>query len=88
MAQQFQGQQIQAQLRADKVLDTQGLLCPMPVIQASGAIKDLAAGQYLKILATDPGSKADFPAWAESLGHRLVSQEDNHGVYVYWVQKG
>jgi TusA-related sulfurtransferase len=82
MTQQFQA------LKVDRELDTRGLLCPMPVIQASGAIKALASGQVLKILATDPGSKADLPAWAEELGHQLLRHEEDQGVYAYWVQKG
>jgi TusA-related sulfurtransferase len=82
MTQQFQTTKV------DRELDTRGLLCPLPVIQASGAIKGLTSGQVLKILATDPGSKADFPAWAEELGHRLLRHEEDHGVYAYWIQKG
>jgi len=75
-------------LAADQVLDTRGLLCPMPVIHAAGAMKGLSSGQTLKVMASDPGSRADFPAWADSLGHRLLQQEHNNGLYVYWIQKG
>lgn len=74
--------------REDQVLDTCGTLCPMPVIRASQSIKTLAQGQVLKVLATDPGSKADFPAWAEASGHRLLKQEAEAGVFMYWIQKG
>ncbi len=80
-------QKVQESPKEDSVLDARGKLCPMPVIQAAGAIKALASGQVLKILATDPGSKADFPAWAESLGHRLLKQEAKDGLFTYWVQK-
>ena len=41
MTQQFQATKV------DRELDTRGLLCPMPVIQASGAIKGLVSGQVL-----------------------------------------
>ena len=80
-------QQIKEPAKEDSILDARGQLCPMPVIQASGAMKGLASGQVLKILATDPGSKADFPAWAESLGHRLLKQEAKDGLFTYWIQK-
>ncbi len=82
MTQQFQTTKV------DRELNTRGLLCPMPVIQAFEAMKGLVSGQTLRIVATDPGSKADFPAWADSLGHRLLRQEEDHGVYAYWIQKG
>ncbi|MBI4329610.1 MAG: sulfurtransferase TusA family protein [Chloroflexi bacterium] len=60
----------------------------MPVIQASNAVRALATGQVLKILATDPGSKADFPAWAEATGNKLLKHEAKDGLFTYWIQKG
>ena len=81
-------QQVKEPPKEDSVLDTRGQLCPMPVIKAAGAIKALASGQVLKVLATDPGSKADFPAWAESLGHLLLKYEAKDGLFTYWIKKG
>ncbi|MBI4298172.1 MAG: sulfurtransferase TusA family protein [Chloroflexi bacterium] len=75
-------------MKDDKVLDTRGKLCPMPVIEASLVMKDLISGHVLKVLATDPGSKADFPAWAEASGHRLLKQEAKDTIFTYWIQKG
>lgn len=75
------------ELRESKVLDARGFLCPMPVIQAFNAMAALAPGEVLKVLATDPGSQADFPAWAEATGHRLVKHEAKDGLYTYWIQK-
>ncbi|MBI2165536.1 MAG: sulfurtransferase TusA family protein [Chloroflexi bacterium] len=77
-----------SQFNADHVLDVKNQLCPLPVIKASEVIQALASGQVLHILATDPGSKADIPAWAEALGHKLLKQEAANGVFEYWVQKG
>ena len=80
-------QQLQ-DLKEDQVLDTRGLLCPMPVVKVSQVIRGLTSGQVLKILATDPGSKADMPAWAEATGNPLLRQETDKGIYVYWIRKG
>ena len=75
-------------IKEDRLLDCKGLLCPMPVVKAYQAIKDLAPGQVLKVLATDPGSKADFPAWAEATGNRLLGQRTGQdSTYAYWIQK-
>lgn len=39
-----------------QTLDGQGLSCPLPVIKLSKAIKTIAAGESIEMLATDPGS--------------------------------
>ena len=44
-------------------LDARGLNCPMPVLKAKKALKDLAAGDTLRVMATDPGSVSDFSAF-------------------------
>lgn len=48
----------------------------MPIVQLSLRVKDLEAGDLLKVEATDPAFKADVAAWSEMTGHRLVSLED------------
>lgn len=72
---------------ADRVLDVKGLKCPMPVIKAKKAIEELAVGQVLEVVATDPGSMADFRAWTKNTGHELVSAEEAGGVYTYRIKK-
>ena len=36
-------------------------------------------GQLLRLTATDPGARADIPAWCRMTGHTLVTEE--HPVY-------
>ncbi|MFN3974731.1 MAG: sulfurtransferase TusA family protein [Dehalococcoidia bacterium] len=71
-----------------QTLDTSGTLCPLPVIRAKQAMDKLAPGQVLKVIATDPGSKADIPSWARSAGHRLLQQAAEGKRFIFWVQKG
>ncbi|MGL1231772.1 sulfurtransferase TusA family protein, partial [Vibrio parahaemolyticus] len=54
-------------------LDARRLLCPMPVIRTQNAVKKLAVGDMLLVLASDPGVLQDIPAWARVHGHRIVS---------------
>jgi tRNA 2-thiouridine synthesizing protein A len=65
--------------KAAKVLDTKGLLCPMPVIKTSQAIKEVPVGGILEVLATDPGSKPDLVAWAKMTGNELVEMSEDEG---------
>ena len=71
-----------------KVLDAKGLACPMPVVRARKAMKDLEAGEILEIHATDKGSVADMAAWSKSGGHTLLKQTEENGVFLFWIQKG
>ncbi len=57
---------------ADKVLDAKGLNCPLPILKAKKALKDVPDGGTLEILATDPGSVADFAAFSRTTGNEIV----------------
>ncbi len=53
-------------------LNLRGLLCPMPVVKISQAIKTVPVGEIVEAFASDPGVLADIPAWARSSGNELV----------------
>jgi TusA-related sulfurtransferase len=78
----------QTNIHVDAELDARGLLCPMPVVKAAKEIKGLEPGQVLKIMATDRGSIADMPAWAEDTGNELLEWHEEGEVLVYFVRKG
>jgi tRNA 2-thiouridine synthesizing protein A len=62
-------------MNIDKEIDTRGLNCPLPILKAKKALTDMASGQMLKIVATDPGSVRDFQAFAKQTGNELVDQQ-------------
>ena len=72
---------------ADKVLDAKGLNCPLPILRAKKALKDVDAGGTLEILATDPGSVADFQAFSRTTGHELMEHSEEGGVYRFLLRK-
>ena len=71
---------------AEHLLDTKGLNCPMPVIQAKKAMKAVPRGGMLKVLTTDPGSVTDFQAFCRATGHELVERDVADGVYSYLIK--
>lgn len=75
-------------LKVDAELDACGLSCPLPLLKAKLALKDLPSGALLKVSATDAGSQRDFRAFATLAGHRLEREEVEGGVYRYWLRKG
>ncbi|MBK0394564.1 sulfurtransferase TusA family protein [Ramlibacter algicola] len=62
-------------MQIDKEIDTRGLNCPLPILRAKKALTDMASGQLLKVVATDPGSLRDFQAFARQTGNELVDQQ-------------
>ena len=72
---------------ADKVLDAKGLNCPLPILKAKKALKDMEPGQILQVLSTDPGSIADFQAFSRTTGNELVEHSEDGGVYDFLIRK-
>ena len=71
---------------ADATLDAKGLNCPLPILKAKKAIKDVPSGGTLEILATDPGAVADFEAFCRQTGHELMEQSEEGGVYRFVIK--
>ncbi|WP_129113570.1 sulfurtransferase TusA family protein [Halegenticoccus tardaugens] len=77
-----------AEFNTAETLDVKGASCPMPVVKTKSAIDDLAAGEILEVLATDPGSMSDIDGWASGTdGVELVAQEEGDDVYKHYVRK-
>lgn len=68
-------------LEIDRQLDVRGLNCPMPIVRTAREVKTMASGETLEVVATDPGSVADFTAWSKATGHQLIEQTTEDGVY-------
>jgi TusA-related sulfurtransferase len=49
-----------------------GQKCPIPVLMARRALKGVALGRQLTVIATDPGADSDFRAFCETTGNVLV----------------
>jgi len=69
------------------VLDTKGLKCPLPVLRARKALKDVAAGGLLQVLATDPGAVKDFAHFCQTTGNELVETTQDGDVYCFLIRK-
>jgi tRNA 2-thiouridine synthesizing protein A len=76
------------EIQITKSLDCTGQLCPMPVYKTSLALGQLAAGDVLEVICTDPGSLKDFPALAKQGGHELLLGEERGTTQVFLLRKG
>jgi TusA-related sulfurtransferase len=77
----------QSGIRVDRELDCRGLSCPIPVVKTKQAIAELAVGQVLRMVATDPGSIPDMQAWSNRTGHKLLEAVKDGGLFFFLIQK-
>lgn len=74
-------------IRVDQVLDCTGLLCPLPMVKTTKAIKQLQVGQVLKLIATDPGSRPDMAAWSRQTGNEILAQSEENGKFIFYIKR-
>jgi tRNA 2-thiouridine synthesizing protein A len=72
---------------ADREVDASGLNCPLPILRAKKALTDLESGKVLKVIATDPGSKRDFEAFARQTGHELLLCTEESKKFVFMLKR-
>lgn len=73
------------------VVDARGLRCPLPVIELAKLAARSAPGQVLTLLADDPASATDVPAWCRLQGHDLLGSQpaaDGGVAYVVRLRNG
>ncbi len=69
------------------VVDARGERCPVPVVMAARATRDLPAGAVVLLWADDPAAAVDVRAWGWLRGH-AVDAAPAEGYTVYTVRVG
>ena len=72
---------------ADHVLDVCGLFCPEPVMMLHNIIRDVAIGETIAVVATDPATSRDIPKFCAFLGHELLHSEERDNRFHYLLRK-
>lgn len=73
--------------KPDHILDASGLFCPEPVMLLHNQIRDMAVGETVQVLATDPSTQRDIPRFCGFLGHELLEQSEYDGNFRYLLRK-
>lgn len=68
-------------------LDLRGMNCPLPVLHTKKALAQLASGQRVRVVTTDPGSEIDLPVLVEVNGHKLLSFAAESNQFVFLIEK-
>ena len=75
------------QVHSDAELDTQGLICPEPLMLVRNKVRDLQVGDVLHVTATDPSTHRDFSNFCRFMGHELLQADVDGEVLQYWIKK-
>lgn len=71
----------------ETLLDVKGMNCPLPVLRANRTLRGMAAGERLRVLATDRASVADFQAFCRETGHALLACSEEAGVFSFLIRR-
>jgi tRNA 2-thiouridine synthesizing protein A len=71
----------------EREVDARGLNCPLPILRTKKALNDMASGQVLRILATDPASVRDFEAFARQTGNQLLQHGEQDGAFFFLLRR-
>ena len=74
-------------IKEDQLLDCSGLLCPMPIVNTTKAMKELQPGQILKMISTDAGSPPDIEAWSRQTGNELLLSTTEASKFIFFLKK-
>jgi TusA-related sulfurtransferase len=68
-------------LRLDVVreVDTRGLHCPGPLLEAIRLIRECLVGETIGVIADDPAAVSSIPAWVKKAGHALTIEQSSRG---------
>ncbi len=71
----------------DRELDARGLNCPLPILRTKKTLAEMASGEVLHILTTDPGSVKDFQAFAKQTGNELLAHGEIESAFEFFLKR-
>ena len=71
----------------DRTLDTSGSFCPFPIVETAKAVRTLADGAVLLVIATDPGIATDMPMWCKATRHEHLATFREGAAWRSYVRK-
>jgi len=74
-------------IKVDKVQNSIGQMCPMPIAFLAKTVRKMEVGQVLEVQADDDGAHADIPAWCEQTGNEFLGEENAGDFFRYFVKK-
>ena len=73
--------------QAVTVVDASGMKCPLPVLKARKAMRDLQIGDEVRVISTDPASPLDFKHFCNISGNELLEIVDHGDRHEFLIRK-
>ena len=74
--------------RADYAIDATGLVCPEPLMIVRNKVREMACGETVSIVATDPSTVRDFTNFCRFMRHELAESSRDGERYRFLIRKG
>ena len=71
----------------NREFDGSGMSCPGPVMRVQKLLTEMASGEVLRVIATDPGSVDDMAMLVEQGGLAMMGQRNENNKFVFYLRK-
>lgn len=71
----------------NREVDATGLNCPLPLLRLKKALMDMASGDVIKIIATDPAAHLDFGVFTDQAGHQIIELVKQSHQQIFYIKK-
>ena len=71
----------------DHAIDAVGLECPEPLMILRNMVRDMAEGETVSVVATDPSTLRDFTNFCRFMGHELAESSRDGDRYRFTIRK-
>jgi tRNA 2-thiouridine synthesizing protein A len=71
----------------DLEVDASGLNCPLPLLRLKKGLMEIAEGDIVKIIATDPAAHLDIGVYTDQVGHQIIEFIKADDKQVFYIRK-
>jgi tRNA 2-thiouridine synthesizing protein A len=71
----------------DVEVDASGLNCPLPLLRLKKALMEMASGDVVKVIATDPAAHLDFGVYSDQAGHQIIEFIKHTHMQIFYIRK-
>jgi len=68
-------------------VDASGLNCPLPLLRLKKALMEMASGDVVKVIATDPAAHLDFGVYSDQTGHQIIEFIRHSNAQIFYIKK-
>lgn len=68
-------------------VDATGLMCPLPLLRLKKALMEIASGDIVKVIATDPAAHLDIGVYTAQSGHQIIELTRQANLQIFYIRK-